>query len=163
MDADRVAVDAADRLVRLSLASGAAGVAQDELVGRQRDGLADGVGRHALGQGRGRSRLGGLLGRRPRRSSGSCGRPRRRPACRCPERLADQLVLIEQLGQEGAGLVGLRRVLPLALALDAVADRLAQQGVGMLAADQARAGPRRGRAGRCDGPRCCPARRTAGR
>ena len=40
-----------------------AGVAEDELVGGQRDRLADGVGRDALGQRRGGG-LGGLLGRR---------------------------------------------------------------------------------------------------
>ncbi len=40
----------------------AADVAQDQLVGGQRDRLADGVGRNALGQGRGGG-FGGLLGR----------------------------------------------------------------------------------------------------
>ena len=38
----------------------AAGVVQDELVGGQRDRLADGLGRDAVGQGRG-DRVGGLL------------------------------------------------------------------------------------------------------
>ena len=41
---------------------GPAHVAQDELIGGQRDRLADRVGRETLGQ-RGRGGLGGLLGR----------------------------------------------------------------------------------------------------
>ena len=48
---------------------------------------------------------------------GVVGRPR-------AQRLADQMILVEQLGQEHARLVGLGRVLPVALALDAVKGEL---------------------------------------
>ena len=59
VDADRGAVDAALRLLgRVGLRP--AGVVEDELVGRQRDRLADGLRGDAVGQGGG-DRVGGLL------------------------------------------------------------------------------------------------------
>ena len=121
-------------LVRLDLARGAAGVAEDELVGGQRDRLADRVGRDPLGQ-RGGDGLGGLLGRALEDRLAHAidpavvGLPR-------AQRLAGEVVLVEQPGQEDARPVELGGVVPVALALDAVADRLAQQRVGLLRADQ---------------------------
>ena len=61
MNADAVAVYAADRLVG-RLLFGATVIAQHELIGGQADRLADRSGRHALGQG-GRRGFGGLLRR----------------------------------------------------------------------------------------------------
>ena len=87
---------------------GPAGVAEDELVGGQRDRLADGVGCDPLGQRRGGG-LGGLLGRRPRRSSGSSGRPRRRPAALRAGRRAGRLYWSSSLGRSVARPVDLAR------------------------------------------------------
>ena len=106
VDADRVAVDAARAACPADFpARVPAGVAEDELVRGQRDRLADARRVDPLGQRRGGG-VGGLLGRRLEDRLAHPVDPVvvRRPRAR---RLAEQVVLVEQPGQEDARLVGL--------------------------------------------------------
>ncbi|HEX3451296.1 MAG TPA: hypothetical protein VHS97_23785 [Isosphaeraceae bacterium] len=120
VDSDRITVDAAGWLVGLSFGSAAAGVAQDQLVGRERDGFADRVRGHALGQG-GRCRVGGLIGGSLENGVTQVLDPRG-VGLPSPERLSGQVILVQEFGQDDAGLVRLGRVLPVAFALDAIVD-----------------------------------------
>src|SRR5262249_32254565 len=128
MNTDAVAVAAPDRLARRSLLRRPALVAQDELIGRQANGLADGIRREAF-----RERFGhgprGLLrrGLEDRLAAllnpGAAGRA-------CAGFAAGQPMLIRQLHQHGLAAA----VAAVLLVLDAVVDRLPQQGMRMLLA-----------------------------
>ena len=135
VDADRVAVDAADRLVRLDFP-------------------------RACGRRRG-ARAGWRPARSPRRrqsgaipsasaaaaASAACSGVASKmvllirstqpsSAARVPSGLPTRWYWSSSLGKRTRGRSMLRRVIPVALALDAVADRLAQERVGVLGADQ---------------------------
>ena len=134
MDSDRIAVDTSGRLAGANLACRSTGVAEHQLVGGQRNRFPYRVGADSLSQ----------------RRSGSLGRPLRGGLEDRPAHLFDpgviclprargaiqQVMLIQQLGQQRSGPVDGCTVRPDSLALHAVADRLPEQRVRMLVADQ---------------------------
>ena len=108
MHADRIAMDAPLGLVRLSTSAGSStDVAEDQLIGRQGDRLADRLVRHPFGQGCGHGFGGGWragLEDRPAHALDP-GVVRRTRSCRA----AQELVLVEKSWQKRPRLVGTAR------------------------------------------------------
>jgi hypothetical protein len=135
VDADGGSVDASEGFSGLDFTGGSAGVSEDELVGGEGDGFSDGGGEDAFGEGGGGG-VGGLVGGGGEEGLGEGIDP---VVVGGPVSGGEvvEFVLVEEFGEEGARTVDGVGVTVFALALDAVVDGLAEEGMGLFGADEA--------------------------
>ena len=133
MDADAIPVDAAERFARHLVARRPSMVPQNELVSGQRDGLADLPGSKAFGE-RIRSGLGSVFGRGFEDGLAQLLHPVI-VADSSADGSVQQMMVLEHFGQERARLIAFLVSRP-GLSLDAIANGLTQESVGVLFTDE---------------------------